>query len=260
MFTLGPRQVRLPPPLCGLLHISDNLLSVRRGVFQFVFFKPLFALLRHRDTWPITTLVLGNVSTSLAMYALLTFYLAIQYLLPGEKRIGLKLLCVKLVVFLTFWQGVIIKAFLWESHYLEALILNIECVGFAILHARAFNVREFEKRGSRLSFWRAIRDAFGFKDVVIDVENMMKGSDATWVNWTEREAGEVQLHDEPDAAYDIEFESDDEDERLFGVCKSLVYGDCNFPVLNCQDPRLLQTPSTITLHPPASENDRLINP
>lgn len=50
--------------------------------------------------------IVGNISFTLAFYCLFTFYLATKTILKASKPL-LKFICIKLVVFFVFWQGLV---------------------------------------------------------------------------------------------------------------------------------------------------------
>ena len=94
-------------------------------VFQFMLLKPLCAFLvlvlvvrakclgetytfslRNRSYLWIT--VITNISVSIAFTALVYFYRATKHLLKGHSPLG-KFLCIKLVLFASFWQGIFIE-------------------------------------------------------------------------------------------------------------------------------------------------------
>ena len=99
--------------------------NCHRCVFQFMLLKPLCAFsvlvlvvrakclgetyafsLRNKSYLWIA--ILTNVSVSLAFTALVYFYRATRHLLRGHSPLG-KFLCIKLVLFASFWQGIFIE-------------------------------------------------------------------------------------------------------------------------------------------------------
>ena len=125
----GTKYAHMIPPLCyfrvlrvDLESRGQFLLWTRRGVFQYVVLQPLVAavnffaelggrlcdgqLLALQCVFPYTSvLILG--SQLLAMYSLILFYHELQLELAPLRPLP-KLLLVKAVVFLSFWQGVLV--------------------------------------------------------------------------------------------------------------------------------------------------------
>lgn len=88
-----------------------------------------------------------NASQMLAMYSLLMFYRAMHRELRGTvARPWLKLACIKLIVFFTFWQSLLLA---WLEHcgtidpdtaeYLADTVVSIEMACFAGMHRLAFD-------------------------------------------------------------------------------------------------------------------------
>lgn len=114
-------------PLCHLEPIRVSPLFVQRCrlcLFQFMVIKPLVTIavlvltvknqmgsslfdLTKGYFW--TTLVY-NISITVAFTALLYFYVGLKDLMEGRNAL-LKFLCIKAVIFLSFWQGLLIQLF-----------------------------------------------------------------------------------------------------------------------------------------------------
>ena len=136
------------------------LLWVRRGVLQFVFVKPLMALVAlgaawagryhegspsPRDAYAWTALV-NNVSVSLALYCLVMFYLACESILEPFEPLA-KFLVVKSVVFFSYWQycTLVVLALLGvlpggqaQASRLQSALVCAEMAVAALAHAWAF--------------------------------------------------------------------------------------------------------------------------
>ena len=100
-----------------------------------------------------------NVSQMLAIYSLLMFYRAMHAKLNcAMTHPWLKLACIKLVVFFTFWQSLLLA---WLEHrgqvdhdtstYLANTIVSIEMVIFAGMHSFAFGAKNIVTYGPRLT-------------------------------------------------------------------------------------------------------------
>jgi len=114
--------------------------------------------------------VINNFSQIWAMYCLILFGSAVKEELAPIKPVA-KFLCVKAIVFFTFWQGMVIAALerfgyirkkdSWTTYDaddvaagLQDFIVCIEMFFFAIAHAHAFPSREYRDRSAeRAASW-----------------------------------------------------------------------------------------------------------
>ncbi|KAG0146287.1 hypothetical protein CROQUDRAFT_657612 [Cronartium quercuum f. sp. fusiforme G11] len=186
----------LPP-----MDISDpyTFLNLKRGVLQYVQIKPMLALLTvvfkatktYNDgsltsTSGYTYVSLAyNLSVSLCLYCLAMFWVCTSKDLQPFRPMP-KFLCVKGIIFFSFWQGfgisilVALGALKTSSYDTETLSLAIqdtlicfEMPLFALLHLYAFSHKDFIEQNvnycGRLPFIHAFRDSIlGFKDVLED--------------------------------------------------------------------------------------------
>ena len=109
----------LPFPFCCLEPYDRDaklLKGCKQFVLQFVFVKPIFALtslimmaIGKYDTiaYQCILTIVYNLSYTLALYALLIFYLATKHALLDFKPVR-KFFAVKAIIFLTFWQAALI--------------------------------------------------------------------------------------------------------------------------------------------------------
>jgi hypothetical protein len=136
------------------------LVWVRRGVLQFVFVKPLMALVAlgaawagryhegspsPRDAYAWTALI-NNISVSLALYFLVMFYLACESILEPFEPLA-KFLVVKSVVFFSYWQYcvLVVLALLGvlpggqeQASRLQSALVCAEMAVASLAHAWAF--------------------------------------------------------------------------------------------------------------------------
>ncbi|OKL57467.1 hypothetical protein UA08_06929 [Talaromyces atroroseus] len=130
----------------------------------------------------VWVLIIESVAVTIAMYCLIQFYMQIHKDIAQYKPF-LKILCIKLVIFLSFWQSTIID-FLTSSGVVKSsakvtlndwnnalpnLLICIEMSLFAILHFWGFPWRPYV--GSQKNYggsfgWRAILDAANPWDLV----------------------------------------------------------------------------------------------
>ena len=121
-----------------------------QGTLQFVIVKPTMAALSlsmlaagayDSDTYQWILLCVYNVSYTVALYALLCLYLAARDVVRGHSLVW-KFVAVKTVVFLTYWQSLMVAALPHitkeEGNRLNDFVLCMEMILFAALHWRAF--------------------------------------------------------------------------------------------------------------------------
>jgi hypothetical protein len=188
------QQIGLLPPLkqpwpCCLLHPLD-LTSVflrrcKQAVLQFVIVKPLMVAAASARTdpasggqglawWTIFAAVVYNVSYTLALYGLVLFYMATKSLLQKFRPVG-KFVAVKLVIFLTFWQSVVLarvpgltkeEAAKWTDFLVAAEMVAVACLFGATFGHREFDYETVARGGSVGANCAAV---FCVGDVVQDV-------------------------------------------------------------------------------------------
>lgn len=155
----------------------------KRATLQFVFIKPIFAVLSllmlacgtyHTLMYQLVLAVVYNISYSLALYGLWLFYLATRHILQPFHPV-LKFFAVKSVVFLTFWQSGLIdfipgitneQSFAWKD-----FILCVELVPFAVLHLLAFNSSQFKKNLDALpdsEVLKNMKEVLSLSDIIAD--------------------------------------------------------------------------------------------
>jgi len=141
------------------------LLNCKYGVLQFVFFKIVTTIVViilhsqdafHKGEWGWNSsymylAIIMNVSIGYALYCLVTLYLATKDELKEWNPIW-KFLCIKGIIFATFWQNFLIQVLYsvgviqgfgdWDAAMvadgLPAFLICIEMLGFAVLHLYAF--------------------------------------------------------------------------------------------------------------------------
>lgn len=185
------------------LDISDppTFLAIKRGILQYVWLKPIlvFAVLFGEvfgwydvNDMGVGSLylwftVLYNCSVSLSLYCLAVFWKILWTDLKPFDPIG-KFLCVKLIIFASYWQGVILAILDFAGVlpgageaskngaanigvFIQNALLCVELIGFAVGHWFAFSYRPFiisQIPNGRLKFYYAFRDTVGLKDLVVD--------------------------------------------------------------------------------------------
>jgi hypothetical protein len=164
---------------------------VKRGALQFVFLKPILAALTlvlyatdhyTEGNWSpggsyLWITVIYNITYTVALYALLLFYLGTHELLAPFRPL-LKFVLVKSVIFLTFWQGLFISIAVGagvvpsaeHGTAIQNFLICCEMLPAAICIIFAFPWREFED-GTASGKRRLAADvghAMSIRDLVAD--------------------------------------------------------------------------------------------
>jgi len=192
--------IKLAVPLC-CVKISPNrgmLRTLKRATLQYVLIRPLMTVLSAilqafnlycPGNWSpmrgniYITFVLF-ISVTVAMYALVMFYSLGKEQMAHYKPIG-KFLSVKFVIFLSFWQGIVVSGLVaihwvkgtqhWSTDDVANGIQNIlicyEMVICAILHLYVFSHKEYAEEGKETDPLKSIIHAFNPIDVALDVHN-----------------------------------------------------------------------------------------
>lgn len=212
-------------PLLGSLlppiNISDpkDFLFIKRGILQYVWLKPIFILgnlivdFNEDDEtvenginsgWTANlkfALLVGyNISASLSLYELAMFWKCLYKELKNFKPWP-KFLCVKLIIFASYWQSIMMMVLqhfgIFKSHvnlkeedmaYIyQNVLLCLEMVPFAVGHLVAFSNAPYtykkQPESSRLSFKYALRDCLGCQDLLIDSYNTLFGTEYNYRNF-----------------------------------------------------------------------------
>ncbi|GAV09292.1 hypothetical protein RvY_18860-2 [Ramazzottius varieornatus] len=154
--------------------------------------------------------VINNVSQTWALYCLVLFYEAMKEELKPVRPLA-KFLCIKLVVFATFWQGIIIAIVLnitgigkqkivpehdknSVSTAVQDLIICIEMIFAAAAHHYAFSHKPFiDKEKQQVPFCRSFFEQFDVRDIASDVAHHAKeiGKESAYMRstlkqWTDK--------------------------------------------------------------------------
>ncbi|EPQ28518.1 uncharacterized protein PFL1_03821 [Pseudozyma flocculosa PF-1] len=200
-------------PINLFLHPMDasdpyTFLALKRGVLQYVQIKPILAILtvllksigKYGDgkispsngyTWISFTY---NVSVFLSLYCLGMFWKCLNADL-APFRVTSKFLCVKGIIFFSFWQGlgisILVAAGLirkigpvadpeYISLAVQDFMICLEMPIFALGHAYAFSHKDyvdpFAHYAARLPVYYALRDCIGLYDVFSDSLTTVRGT------------------------------------------------------------------------------------
>ena len=165
--------------------------ACKRGALQFVIIKPILAALTLTLVWakvygdqeiradvayPYVAFIY-NVSYTVALYALLLFYLGAHDLLEPFKPL-LKFVLVKSVIFLTFWQSILCAALVSngdlptgeDGRALQNVLICCEMIIASLMMLRAFPASVYVADGGigALGVFRGAAHALQINDVVSD--------------------------------------------------------------------------------------------
>ncbi|KAF8335120.1 DUF300 domain-containing protein [Amanita rubescens] len=229
LFMLLGRSPKTPPFPVNLfkqeLDVSDphTFLFLKRGIIQYVQVKPILAaatLILKACGWYhdgdfransgyLYVSIVYNVSICLALYCLAMFWLCVNDDLKPYRPVP-KFLCVKGILFFSFWQSIVISILVAAdvitrlgpytdpehiSVGLNDTLICIEMPFFSLAHLYAFNYTDYIDSKfhfcARMPLHYAFLDAFGFKDVVQDTKATLRGKG---MNYREFEPAEGEIH------------------------------------------------------------------
>jgi hypothetical protein len=197
-------DIRHPWPLCCLPKIRTTpgfVRFMRQCVWQYVLIKPITAFLAFA-TWVfgyydegslspfgsyLYISIVNNISVSIALYALVLFYVALKRPLQPFNP-GLKFFSVKMIVFFSYWQSLFLAILVWLgiireigdfgandlSNEIGNWILCIEMFFAALLHHWAFSHKEYKAvYGPHLPLLHTIRRAADFSSEAKEAYEVM---------------------------------------------------------------------------------------
>lgn len=142
--------------------------------------------------------MLTDLSVFLALYALMVFWACFRRELK-PFNIGAKFICVKGVIFFSFWQGLTISILVasgvvthigsvFDDQYLapalQDTLICLEMPFFAVAHVFAFSCHDFDQSTNpltgRMPVLYALRDSFGVYDLWCDLVETHSGTSYTY--------------------------------------------------------------------------------
>lgn len=188
------------------LDISDShtFLAIKRGILQYVWLKPFICiatiLLELFNWYDVNDMSLGsiylwltllyNFSVSLSLYCLAMFWKILWQDLKPFKPVG-KFLCVKLIIFASYWQGILLAilnfvGILGNSGEeganigisIQNALLCVELIAFAIGHWLSFSYKPFVISNlptGRVELYYAFKDMIGIRDLIHDFKLTFHG-------------------------------------------------------------------------------------
>ncbi|CEG67688.1 hypothetical protein RMATCC62417_04080 [Rhizopus microsporus] len=178
-----------------------TFLFVKRGILQFVYVKPVLAVItmalkatNHyvegdfslKSSYFYITFIY-NLSVSFCLWCLMVFFYATKKDLTRFRPLP-KFLCVKAIIFFSFWQSVVVALLVFagvipEAEHMSVAIQDflvcIEMVPFAIAHSFSFSYEDYfdsSVHSARMPIRIAIKDSLGLKDVYMDTVLTLRGS------------------------------------------------------------------------------------
>ncbi|KAK9981153.1 hypothetical protein ABG768_000716 [Culter alburnus] len=206
MLEVQEQQKHLPPLCCCPPWPMGEVLLLRckLGVLQYTVVRPVTTVIAlicqlcgvydegnfsSKNAWTYLVIV-NNVSQLFAMYCLVLFYKALREELSPIKPVG-KFLCVKLVVFVSFWQavviallvkvGVISESHTWEWDSVEAVatglqdfIICVEMFLAAIAHHFSFTYKPYIQEAEEGSCFDSFLAMWDISDIRADISEQVR--------------------------------------------------------------------------------------
>lgn len=192
----------------GPVDISDpyTFLAIKRGILQYAWMKPVLGLsaivMKATGTYQegyiavssgyLWSGIIYNISVSVSLYSLAMFWVCMHEDLKPFRPVP-KFLCIKLIIFASYWQGFALSILVWlgaipdnvqgytQDNLAAAIqdaLICVEMPVFAVAHLYAFSWHDFADNkisAARLPVWYAIRDAFGPRDLIEDTKETFSG-------------------------------------------------------------------------------------
>ncbi|WPT16386.1 Transmembrane protein 184A [Picochlorum sp. SENEW3] len=211
--------------------------NVKRGALQFVFLKPILAVLTlvlyatgnyDEGNWSpsgsyLWITIVYNITYTVALYALLLFYVGTHELLEPFRPL-LKFILVKSVIFLTYWQGLLISIMVGagliysaeDGNAVQNFMTCVEMLPAAIFMLFAFPWKEFASDSVGLGR-DAVGHAMSLGDVVTDTMHQFAPTYQNYVLYSDGTAKMKQGLGTPDnddgLLYDVEMSNWDDAPR-----------------------------------------------
>ncbi|RKP38737.1 organic solute transporter Ostalpha-domain-containing protein, partial [Dimargaris cristalligena] len=187
-----------------------SFLFLKRGILQYVYVKPVLAiitmLLKSNAVYEDGNFALTsgyfwvsfvyNLSVSWCLYCLAIFFMATKEDLQPFRPFP-KFLCVKAILFFSFWQSLAISVMVSLgviqstdtlttenlSVFLQDWLICLEMVFAALGHWYSFSHHDFtptQRISARMQLKYAFRDAVGIKDIIVDSVDTYTGHGFTY--------------------------------------------------------------------------------
>ena len=188
--------------------ISDphTFLSIKRGILQYAWLKPILAfaaiIMKATGTYKegyigassgyLWSGIIYNISVTLSLYSLGLFWVCMHQDLTPFRPVP-KFLCIKLIIFASYWQGFFLSILVWLGAIpddvpdytpdnlaaaIQDALICVEMPIFAVAHWYAFSWHDFaddDVSSARMPINYAFRDAFGIRDLIEDSKETFRG-------------------------------------------------------------------------------------
>ncbi|KAI8960702.1 DUF300-domain-containing protein [Daldinia sp. FL1419] len=188
--------------------ISDpyTFLAIKRGILQYAWLKPILALaavimkatgiyqegyigISSGYMW---SGIVYNISVTVSLYSLGLFWVCMHNDLVPFRPVP-KFLCIKLIIFASYWQGFFLSILVWLGAIpddvqgytpdnlaaaIQDALICVEMPAFAVAHWYAFSWHDYADNtlsSARLPVKYAARDAFGILDLIEDSKQTFRG-------------------------------------------------------------------------------------
>uniref|UniRef100_A0AAX7U6A5 Transmembrane protein 184C n=1 Tax=Astatotilapia calliptera TaxID=8154 RepID=A0AAX7U6A5_ASTCA len=206
MLEAQEQQKHLPPLCCCPPWPMGEVLLLRckLGVLQYTVVRPVTTIIAlicqlcrvydegnfsFKNAWTYLV-IFNNMSQLFAMYCLVLFYKALREELNPIKPVG-KFLCVKMVVFVSFWQAVVIALLVkvgiisekrtWDWQSVEAVatglqdfIICVEMFLAAIAHHFSFTYKPYVQEAEEVSCFDSFMAMWDISDVRADISEQVR--------------------------------------------------------------------------------------
>ncbi|EHK43468.1 uncharacterized protein TrAtP1_013320 [Trichoderma atroviride] len=188
--------------------ISDpyTFLAIKRGILQYAWLKPILALaaiiMKATGTYQEGYIgaksgyfwsgIIYNISVTVSLYSLGLFWVCMHKDLVPFRPVP-KFLCIKLIIFASYWQGFFLSILVWLGAIpddvqgytrdnlaaaIQDALICVEMPIFAVAHWYAFSWHDFADnriQSARMPLNFAFRDAFGIRDLIEDSKETFRG-------------------------------------------------------------------------------------
>ncbi|KAI1170203.1 DUF300 domain protein [Nemania sp. FL0916] len=188
--------------------ISDphTFLAIKRGILQYAWLKPLLALAAivmkatgiYKEGYIgvssgyLWSGIIYNISVTVSLYSLGLFWVCMHDDLLPFRPIP-KFLCIKLIIFASYWQGFLLSILVWLGAIpddvpeytpdnlaaaIQDALICVEMPIFALAHWYAFSWHDYADNtvsSARMPVKFAVRDAFGVIDLIEDSKETFRG-------------------------------------------------------------------------------------
>ncbi|OAQ71388.1 organic solute transporter ostalpha [Pochonia chlamydosporia 170] len=189
--------------------ISDphTFLSIKRGILQYAWLKPVLAIaaivMKATGTYQEGYIgaksgyfwsgIIYNISVTVSLYSLGLFWVCMHKDLTPFRPVP-KFLCIKLIIFASYWQGFFLSILVWLGAIpddvqgytrdnlaaaIQDALICVEMPAFAIAHWYAFSWHDFADNSilsARMPLNHALKDSFGIKDLIEDSKETFRGN------------------------------------------------------------------------------------